>query len=250
MKNSLERILAGTACWAVLCAAPARAQEPPASAPEAKLQPVETPEVQEPMPESRDLQDVEELGARFRSKIHPGDPLHIVGNDAEGNELRARTPALAHGTHEPAQVDTDANYQRALAMYGEGTVFHTPLPRAPGTEPEPLVPRNPRAHPRHRTPIVEDANPPARGPAAAPWSVLAGLAVSGLLLAWFFVRVRPSLMAPNDVAPPEPQPFVWNPTRRPKQTLTMPHVEAQAPLPRSPALSPGGVRLAARPKLR
>jgi hypothetical protein len=251
VSKPFARILAGAACWAVLGATPARAQEAPAGAPEAKLLPVEAPEAQEPVPGADDRQDLDTLRVRYRPAIHPGDPLHLVGNDSEGNVLRAKTPALARGEHDPALVDTDANYQRALAMYGDGKLFHTPLPRAPGTEPAPPTPRlnSHRSAPKS-TPIVEDAVPRERGPAAAPWSVLAGLLVSGLLLAWFFVRVRPSLLAPKEVAEPDPQPFVWNPTRRAKPSLELAQREPESPLPRAAAARTTGARTTTRPKPR
>jgi len=247
MRRTLARILVSAACWAVIQSAPAHAQETPAAAPDSKLQPLETPEqAQDQAAQTVDQADVDTLRTRMRSTMHPGDPLRLVGNDEEGNDLRASTPALARGTHDPALVDSEANYQRALAMYGDGTHFHTPLPRAPGSEPDPITPR-PKT--RRNAPIVEEA-PADRGPAAAPWSVLSGLLVSGLLLAWFFVRVRPALMAPKDELLPAPAPFVWNPTRRVTQPLAIPEEEPQAPLPRGAAIRNGSARVAARPKPR
>jgi hypothetical protein len=134
--------------------------------------------------------------------------------------LRRTDPTPAPAAQAGQQVDLEAAHQRALAMYAEGVLFHAPLP-GPGTVPA-------------RRPIVE---PLPRGalPGATPWSLLAGLAVSALLIAWFLRRVRPALTAPAEEAPPEPQVFSWKPARRARPMQPVWPAQPAALLPRRPA---------------
>lgn len=151
------------------------------------------------------------LREHYRPALHPADPLRIVGLEQDGKGPRARMPLLARGEHEPQQVDAEASYQRALGLYG-GTLYRVPLRPASGAG----TPATKRPYYFELEPEPEE-----RGPAATPWSVLAGLSVSVLLLVWFFVRVRPALVAPYEIldsAQPEaeaaPEEFVFRPTRR------------------------------------
>jgi hypothetical protein len=83
--------------------------------------------------------------------------------------------------------------------------------------------------------------------------VLAGLSVSGLLLMWFFVRVRPALVAPQEpLTPPEPQEeaFVFRPTRRATPSVSLPKFEPPSPLPQHPTGVDNGARMVRRPKQR
>jgi len=241
VRRSLQPLFLVAAACAVLCGAPVRAQESPAR------QPVAQEAAQEPPTGGDGLQraDIEILRQRYRPALHPGDPLRIVGNEQDGNQLRARTPLLARGEHTPLQVDIEASYQRALAMYGDGAVYHTQLPPANKAEPVPRALR-----PRVAAP---EPAPRLRGPEATPWSVLAGLFVSVLLLVWFFVRVRPALVAPKELqATPEPQAedFVFRPTRRANPPVSLPKFEPPAALPQGPAPVDNGARMGRRPKQR
>jgi hypothetical protein len=209
----------------VLGAAPLRAQDAPA-------------------------EDSAPLREHYRPALHPGDPLRIVGLEQDGNELRARTPVLARGEHEPLQVDGEASYRRALALYG-GTLYHVPLAPASAAEPKPAA-----RHPRYVEPEPE---PEARGPAATPWSVLAGLSVSVLLLVWYFVRVRPALIAPFELldgaqAASEPasasEEFVFRPTRRAPAPFRAVLDAPPSPLPQRPAPSGSDVQATKHPNRR
>jgi hypothetical protein len=178
-----------------------------------------------------DQLELDTLGSRYRPAIHPGDPLVIVGNEQGDNDLRSITPNLARGEHAPQLVDTDENYKRALAMYGDGQMFHTPPRPALGAEPLAL-------EPRHRAPVKAPiaSAPKVEKPEAAPWSVLSGLIVAALLITWFLMRVRPALTAPKQAAAaqPEPQPFVWNPVRRTNTRASGGRAEPASVLPSSP----------------
>jgi len=176
-----------------------------------------------------DQLDLDTLRSRYRPSIHPGDALVIVGNEQGDNDLRSITPSLARGEHAAQLVDTDENYQRALAMYGDGQMFHTPPRPALGAEPLAIEPRH---HPPVKTPVV--SAPKVQKPEATPWSVLCGVLVSALLISWFLVRVRPALMAPKQDAAsqPLPEPFVWNPVRRAKTRPSGNVEEPAAALPR------------------
>jgi hypothetical protein len=74
------------------------------------------------------------LKERDRRRLHPGDPLAIVGNEQEGNDIRSRTPALARSDRFNACVDADENHRRTLAMYASGESFPTALPVGPEVE--------------------------------------------------------------------------------------------------------------------
>jgi len=192
-------------------------------------------------------EELEPLREHYRPALHPGDPLRLVGLEQDGNELRAKTPLLARGELEPLQVDIEASYQRALGLYG-GTLYHVPLPAASGG-PKPAARR-----PRYFEPEPE---PEARGPAATPWSVLAGLSVSVLLLVWFFLRVRPALVAPLEVlagVPPapesEPEEFVFRPTRRTPAPSTGVFDQAPSALPQRPARPGSDARTTKQPRRR
>jgi hypothetical protein len=117
------------------------------------------------------------LRARDRDAMHPGQALVIVGREQDGNELRSRTPALAQADRKNANVNTDDVYQRTLAMYEDGTVFHgPPAPVAVSEE------------------AVETETEPQQAPAVAdvalvpivsrwPWRI-AGIIVALALLWW------------------------------------------------------------------
>ncbi len=66
------------------------------------------------------------LRERNRETLHPGDPLTIVGLEQGDNEFRSGTPALVNGAHAVALMDPEDAYNRALAMYEGGAVFHQP----------------------------------------------------------------------------------------------------------------------------
>lgn len=118
------------------------------------------------------------LRAHDRARIHPGDPLALVGVEQGGNDARARTPALANSVHTATPIDADENYRRTLAMYESGARFHVPLALAePDATRAPAAPRNAPSAP---------APAPAEASSRLPWIGAALLALG--LLAWSFVR--------------------------------------------------------------
>lgn len=92
---------------------------------------------QEPAPAKEEGQgpEIENLlRERDRVRLHPGNPLEIVGLEQGDNNLRARTPALANSDRAPKQLDSGDLYQRTLSMYDSGARFNQPplLAAAPG----------------------------------------------------------------------------------------------------------------------
>ncbi len=244
MRRTLRALLFAAASTSALCGAPLRAQQPPAEPPPAKDELAQEPS-KEGSSDVPQPADIEALRQHYRPTLHPGDPLRIGGNEQDGNQLRVNTPLLARGEHTPLQVDIEASYQRALAMYGDGAQFHSPLPPAQKGEPAARL-RSPRE-------TAPEPAPKMRGPEATPWSVLAGVSVSVLLLVWFFVRVRPALIAPQEAHAPadtESEAFVFRPTRRASAPVFAPLAEPPAPLPQRPSGVGNGARMVRQPKQR
>lgn len=77
--------------------------------------------------------DKQLLFEREKSRIHPGDPLRIIGLEQEGNDIRSRTSALTRNTAGPRGMSEDENYQRQLALYGDRATFDKP-PRSVALE--------------------------------------------------------------------------------------------------------------------
>jgi len=230
LNHALRTLLCASVCWTALCGTPLRAQQ---SAPQPPLTEEDESSVRDPL---------EALRKSYRPAIHPGNPLNLVGIEQGDNDLRAATPQLARGEHTPLQVDIEASHQRALAMYGNGARFHAALPPASQS----ALPTTTRP----QGPIEPDAAPEERAPEAKPWSLLAGLLASVLLIVWFFVRVRPALVAPQADSAPAPEAFVWRPTRRVKAPKPAPHLEQPAPLPQKRSGLVGGAQMAKQPKRR
>lgn len=213
MKHALRHLLCAAVCWTALSGAPLRAQQP--SGEEA----------------------IEALRANYRPALLQGNPLNLVGID-----LRAATPMLAHGERTPLQVDIETSHKRALAMYGSGARFHVALPSASkGPRSEPTAPQGA---------LAQDPAPEEDESQAMPWSLLAGVAASALLIVWFFMRVRPALVAPRAEDAPAAEAFVWRPTRRAKKPKLAPHKEQPAPLPRKGLAVDNGARVSKHPKRR
>lgn len=116
------------------------------------------------------------LNERNRERMHPGDPLNLVGVEQQGNDVRSRTPALARSDRVAACVDADENYQRTLAMYETGATFHMALRAAPGLASEN---RSRPQTPGVNAPIIagDEVKSEVRG--GWPW----GLAIGALVLA-------------------------------------------------------------------
>jgi hypothetical protein len=138
---------------------------------------------QEPAPTNGELRALDE---RARDELHPGEnPLEIVGREQAGNDLRARTPALAHSECVAAAVDPVAAYERALALYA-GTTFHAP----PATSAQPVSDaREPAEATRTRLAAPEPAPEPASWCASLPAFLVGVLA---LLFLYFRYRGTPS----------------------------------------------------------
>ncbi len=66
------------------------------------------------------------LFEREKARIHPGDPMRIIGLEQEGNDIRSRTSALTRNTAGPRGMAEDENYQRQLALYGDRAKFDRP----------------------------------------------------------------------------------------------------------------------------
>lgn len=121
--------------------------------------------------------------AHDRARIHPGDPLALVGVEQQGNDARARTPVLANSVRRTESVDADENYRRTLAMYEQGARFHTPL-----------APADPRA--AHAADASNAARPSAArtAPASASSSILPWIGAALLACAvagWTVLRFKP-----------------------------------------------------------
>ncbi len=74
--------------------------------------------------------DIRSVGDRNRERMHPGQPLHVVGAEQEDNSFRERTPSLIRAEKVAVIVDPDENYRRRLAMYDSGQRFDS----APATQ--------------------------------------------------------------------------------------------------------------------
>jgi hypothetical protein len=70
--------------------------------------------------------DKQLLFEREKSRIHPGDPMRIIGLEQEGNDIRSRTSALTRNTAGPRGMSDDENYRRQLALYGDRAKFDRP----------------------------------------------------------------------------------------------------------------------------
>ncbi len=116
------------------------------------------------------------LTQRVRSAIHPGDPLHVVGNEQEGNDLRSRTPALERTDHRAREVDEAELPARTRAAYADRALFSAP--------------------PCASAPSVSVAARRAKGPApegalgGSRWPTVLGLGAGALGLLWLVARSR------------------------------------------------------------
>ena len=66
------------------------------------------------------------LADHDRVMLHTGSPLDLRGIEEDGNDFRARTPALARASRTMAMVDADENYRRRREMYESGARFSAP----------------------------------------------------------------------------------------------------------------------------
>jgi hypothetical protein len=145
-------LLVTAATCLMLLSLPAEAQESRAGERELTLQ------------ESRDI-----LQARNRNRMHPGDPLALVGVEQGGNDIRSMTPALANSDRYSLPVDQDEAYARALAMYDSRAMFSAPM--APSPEARVTQQRKP-AHSQ----VPKSA--PVEGGAQWPWLVAFAIAIA------------------------------------------------------------------------
>lgn len=70
---------------------------------------------------AQDPADSRVVEDRERGRMHPGDPLVLIGNGDGDNDFRARTPALQQTDGEVAYIDREALRQQRLAMYAAGS---------------------------------------------------------------------------------------------------------------------------------
>ena len=110
------------------------------------------------------------LADHDRVMLHTGSPLDLRGIEEDGNDFRARTPALARASRTMAMVDADENYRRRREMYESGARFSAP----------PRVVSHTASLGGFRRELVEDAPSPAPAPqeaedegGAASWLLLA-----------------------------------------------------------------------------
>lgn len=112
---------------------------------------------------------------RERGRMHPGDPLDLVGSGEGGNDFRARTPALQRTDGEPTYVDREALREQRLGLYAGGSGGSPAVSEVfPSVDDPPSIP------------IQTDPQPqvaPPKEPARAPWVLMAvgGLVVLGAL---------------------------------------------------------------------
>ena len=95
------------------------------------LAPLSVARAQEPEPQPEPYyvptaKDKALIFEREKSRIHPDDPMRIIGCEQEGNDIRSRTSALVRNTAGPRGMSEDENYQRQLALYGDRARFDTP----------------------------------------------------------------------------------------------------------------------------
>ncbi|MEZ5980203.1 MAG: hypothetical protein R3F34_18595 [Planctomycetota bacterium] len=59
------------------------------------------------------------LDERMRDRMHPGDPLDIVGIDEGAPGFRAKTPSLTRNVGSAVEIDLDELHDQRIAMYHE-----------------------------------------------------------------------------------------------------------------------------------
>lgn len=85
------------------------------------------------------------IGSRNRERMHPGNPLTVVGSEQEDNSFRDRTPSLMNAEKVAVLVDEDEAYRRRMAMYNSGARFDAGPPihsRVYSNEPDREAPRH------------------------------------------------------------------------------------------------------------
>lgn len=133
-----------------------------------------------------DMRDVGKiLNEQDRVKLHPGDPLHVVGIEEGDNGFRERTPALLRSDRVVTLVDPEASRARKLALY-EGHVFSRPLAtvdvaRSSGAE----------APPRPRPDTLAKRATTTDPAISSTWLIVSCFAAIGLIL-WLFFHLRPA----------------------------------------------------------
>lgn len=138
---------------------------------------------QEPGPSGHQLRALEE---RARDELHPSeDPLVVVGREQAGNDLRARTPALARGKLVAAAIDPVAAYERALALYAEGATFHAP----PATLDQPAgKPEKRRSRGTPQSAASQSVTAPSTADPSPWWRSSLPAFLTGVLVLLFFYR--------------------------------------------------------------
>jgi len=144
------------------------------------------------------------LPGRNRSRMHPGDPLVIVGIEQGDNDIRSRTPVLEQSDRAATFVNPDENYRRTLAMYDQGASFHEPLlgrtqtkayvPRhgAPGAAPAPSSAAAELGEDSNKSRLWRTLDVISRG-----WPWLAGAIFSTVVGALFLKRFGLSVLRPR-----------------------------------------------------
>jgi hypothetical protein len=131
-----------------------------------------TPKNGETAPPEREksLQEYREiLSSRNRDTMHPGDPLLLIGVDQDGNDSRKDTPILEQSDKKIVMVDQGEAYQRALALYGAGATFKSPM--TPATDGD--LAARPKPGPRP----ASHGSAPEAGP-QWPWLVATAICVA------------------------------------------------------------------------
>lgn len=122
--------------------------------------------------------DTRVLFERDRATMHPGDPLRVAGLEADGNDLRSRTPALAKAVRGSTERDPEVARERALAMFALRARFSAAPPARPAPDAAGREETGPSAAPAR-------AKATARDTAWPTWTWVSALGVvAAVVVAW------------------------------------------------------------------
>jgi len=129
-------------------------------------------------PEYVSKDDLHVLEEPERERMHPGDPLDLVGIDEGDPNFRRRTPTLARNVAAAVEVDLDELREQRLAMYESGHVARQPA-RA-------LAPGESKRE-RTAAPVAPAEQPPS---ATKPWYRSTWLIAAGAVVVAAVIVLR------------------------------------------------------------